>query len=258
MNETSMTEDRVLQRLIGDAAADPSTVGLILSGSRGAGCAGQESDYDIEWVLTDAVYAERQERGEPLSLSKTRLDGQPADLSYTCPRELERIAANPGWWTPGYATARVLLDKTGEITPALERIAAMPEEKAKADAGGFFDAYLNAFYRSLKAWRRGDDLGGRLQAAESAMHLVRTLFPLARRWPPYHDRLAPQLELLEGQGWPPGYLHEALLSLVTTGDPKLQQDLEARVEALMREHGYGGVVEVWGGEIERVRAFRFD
>jgi hypothetical protein len=257
MNEMSRTKDPLLQRLINEAVEDPSTVGLILSGSRGAGCAGAESDYDVEWVLTDAAYSARQERGEPLSLSKTRLDGQPADLSYTCPRELERVAANPGWWTPGYATARVLLDKTGEVTPALEHIAVMPEEKAKADAGGFFDAYLNAFYRSLKAWRRGDELGGRLQAAESAMHLVRTLFSLARRWPPYHDRLVPQLDLLNGQGWPAGILHEALLNLVKTGDPTQQQEIEARVEALMREHGYGGVVEAWAGEIERVRAFRF-
>ena len=67
----------------------------------------------------------------------------------------------------------------------------------------------------------------------------------------------PQLELLSSQGWPPGYLREALLGLVTTGDPKLQQDLEARVEVMMRDRGYGGVVEAWGGEIERVRAFQF-
>lgn len=257
MNEMSWSDDPLLLRLIDEAAADPQTVGLILGGSRGAGCAGAESDYDVEWVLTDAAYTQRQERGEPLELKKIRLDGQPADLSYTCPRELERIAANPGWWTPGYATARVLLDKTGEATLALGRIATMPEEKAKADAGGWFDAYLNAFYRSLKAWRRGDALGGRLQAAESAMHLVRVLFSLERRWPPYHDRLGPQLELLQAQGWPSGYLHEALLGLVTTGDPKLQQDLEARVESLMRERGYGGVVDGWDGEIERVRGFLF-
>jgi hypothetical protein len=29
------------------------------------------------------------------------------------------------------------------------------------------------------------------------------------------------------------------------------------VEALMRKHGYGGVVEAWAGEIERVRGFQF-
>ena len=45
---------------------------------------------------------------------------------------------------------------------------------------------------------------------------------------------------------------------MSTGDPKLQQALEARVEALMRDRGYGGVVDAWEGEIERVRAFAFE
>jgi len=39
------------------------------------------------------------------SVKKTLLGSRLADLSYTCPRELERIGANPGWLTPGYATA---------------------------------------------------------------------------------------------------------------------------------------------------------
>jgi hypothetical protein len=89
------------------------------------------------------------------------------------------------------------------------------------------------------------------------MHLVRTLFSLARRWPPYHDRLISQLELLKDQGWPTGYLHEALLALVSTGDPKLQQEIEGQVESLLRRSGYGSVVDAWGGEIEGVKAFRF-
>jgi hypothetical protein len=251
------SQDPTLQQLVAEASADPNTVGLILSGSRGAGCADHESDYDVEHVLADAVYTERQAGGELAQVKKSAPGGGLLDLGYTCPAELSRIAAEPGWWTAGYATARAILDKTGEVTAALERIATMPEEKAKVDAGGWFDAYLNAFYRSLKAWRRADELGGRLQAAESAMHLVRTLFSLARRWPPYHDRLRSQLARLEEQGWSPSYLEEALLGLVTTGDPRLQQELEERVEALMRDHGYGGVVDAWGGEIERVRAFAF-
>ena len=48
-----------------------------------------------------------------------------------------------------------------KVTRALERIATVPEEKATADADGWFDAGQNASYRSLKAWRRGDELGGR-------------------------------------------------------------------------------------------------
>jgi hypothetical protein len=76
-------------------------------------------------------------------------------------------------------------------------------------------------YRSLKAWRRSNELGARLQAAESAMHLVRCLFALEQRWTPYHDRLDGQLDTLGvAQNWPPGYLKDALLRLVSTGAPR--------------------------------------
>jgi hypothetical protein len=255
--QVQWADDPVLKCLIRRAEEDRETIGLMLSGSRAAGCSVPESDYDIVWVLTDEAHRRREQQGERAP-ARQDLEGGQLDLHYSCPRELAAKAAQPGWWTYGGATAQVLLDKTGQVAAARQAFAEMPEEKAQVDAPAWFDAYLNAFYRSLKAWRRGDELGGRLQAADSAMHLVRTLFSLEQRWTPYHDRLRPELDTLTSQGWPPGVLHEALLGLVSTGDPRRQQELEPRVEALMRQRGHGHVVDAWGGEIERVRAFRFE
>lgn len=67
---------------------------------------------------------------------------------------------------PAYAESAVLLDKTGAITPLLANLSRIPEEQGLADIPAWYDAYLYALYRSLKAWRRGNALGGRLQAAE--------------------------------------------------------------------------------------------
>ncbi len=250
--------DRAIQPFVNAAAEDADTVGLLLSGSRSAGLADAESDYDLYRVVSDEAYDRRHEQGQPPKVTLPASAGRASvELMYTCPRRLAELAAQPGWWTAGYATAQVLLDKTGQIAPLLAAMRTLPDDRARADAAAWFDAYLNAFYRSLKAWRRGDELGGRLQAAESAMHLVRTLFPLERRWPPYHDRLAHQLETLAGQGWPAGYLREALLDLLRTGAPGRQQALEAQVEALLRARGFGHVVDAWDGEIERVKAFQW-
>src|SRR5262249_5868709 len=174
--------DPIIAAVLREAAADPEVLGVLLGGSRGADCADERSDYDVEIVLTDSAYERRHESGR-LKPGKHRLaDGQILDLRYKCPWELRRIAASPGWWTSGYVTTRVLLDKIGEVAPALAAIVTMPEDRARADAAGFLDAYLNGFYRSLKAWRRGDELGGRLEAVESVMYLARALFALERRW----------------------------------------------------------------------------
>jgi Domain of unknown function (DUF4037) len=255
LSDNRWDDDPILQPLIAAARADPDIEGLILGGSRGAGVDDAESDYDLEWVLADQAYDRRVERGESTHIRGT-LEQPLLDVSYTCLCKLEKIAAQMSWELPAYATARVLYDKTGQVAQAVQAMATMPEERARADVLGWFDAYLNAFYRSLKAWRRGNQLGGQLQAAESAMHVVRVLFALDRRWAPYHDRLVGQLDTLAGQGWPPGYLHDALIQLVQMGDPRLQQELEARVEALLRARGFEP--DMWDGEIERVKVFRFD
>lgn len=252
------TRDPVLAHLLREAAEDPETGGLILSGSRGAALGDAESDYDVLWVLSDGAYAARAARADPHAGERQPVSGMPyVDLEYTCLRRLRELVTKPSWRTSAFTTAQVLLDKTGEVAAAVQAIATVPDERAREDAARAFDAYLNAFYRSLKAWHRGNELGARLQAAESITHLIRTLFALAHRWPPYHDRLGTQLALLDAQGWPPGYLHDTLLGILRTGDPRLQQQLETGVETLLRAHGFGHIVDGWGGEIERVRGFTF-
>lgn len=255
MTQTNWASDPVMQALIALARTNPEIDGLILSGSRGAGVHDAESDYDVEWVLTDQAFDDRVARGEDTRVPHDA--NQPwLDSGYTCCRILAQIAAEASWPVSGYATAQVLYDRTGHVTEVVRAMGTIAEEHAHTDVLNWFDAYLNAFYRSLKAWRRGNELGGRLQATDSVMHVVRMLFALERRRSPYHDRLVGQLGTLDTQGWPPGYLRHVLLQLVQTGDPRVQQELELRVEALLRTRGFA--VNLWEGEIDRVKAFRFD
>ena len=102
---------------------------------------------------------------------------------------------------------------------------------ARANLDELYDAYLNCFFRSLKAWRRGDELGGRMQAAESCLYLVRLLFAAgASSWRRYHDQLRGPLRELEqaaglGRGIP---RRRAATACSHTGDPSFQQELELR------------------------------
>ena len=96
-----------------------------------------------------------------------------------------------------------------------------------------------------------------MQASESALHLVRLLFALERRWHPYHDQLAgPLRELEPAQGWGEGELADALLRVVRDADPTFQQALELRVEALMESRG---IAHQWGPEddLQPLKEHRF-
>lgn len=204
-----------------------------------------ESDYDVELVLADdAAPRTREYRGT-------------VDLTFAHMRDLIERTLKFGWWSPDDANLIVLFDRSGEVAKVVERLSVLPEDKALADAPGWFEAYLNSFYRSMKAWRRGNEIGGRISAAYSLTALAGSLFALERRWPPYPDRLYRFLDRLDGQGWEPGWLAATYLDILRNGSPALQQELEGRAEEVLATHGFPDLTVGWAGEIERVKAFRF-
>lgn len=241
-----------LDDYLAELRSDDATLGLLLHGSRAAGLERPGSDFDLIRIVTDEAYELRKEAGT--LLEKIELPGPvKADVLYQSVGRLAWHAENLGWATATYTEARVLVDKS-DVTARVLEIVARANAAAAANVPEEYDGYLNSWVRSLKAWRRGDELGGRLHAAASAFPLVRALFGLEGRWPPYHDRLEPRLSEIEAaQGWEPGSLRAALLELLDTGAPAAQQQLEARVEELLRTRGFE---HEWGDDLEPLKALR--
>ena len=223
-------EDPVLAGYVEAAKADPDTVGILLHGSRANDRARSGSDYDLIRIVSQEAYDARRDLGqlhERVSLD----DGSVGDILYQTPARIEEYVSTPEWYTATYLSAGVVFDRDGAIGSLLSRMRLEADRIAREQTATAYDGYLNSFVRSMKSARHGDDLGRRLHAAESALALIRTLFGLESRWPPYHDMLAPALHDLQvAQGWPDGYLSMALSRLVGDADPAFQQELEDRVE----------------------------
>lgn len=251
-----MPDDPFLVALIETVRDDPQTLGLLLHGSRSLGRHRADSDYDLIRIVVADSYEARRAAGA--LIEKLTPDGtHKADILYQTPSRIETYVMEPSWYTPTYVSARILFDRTGEISVLLARIAAESGRIARERLAANYDDYLNCFVRSIKAARGGGELGRRLHAAASADALVRTLFGLQSMWPPYHDGLSAHLPLIESAlGWPPGYLSDALLRLVRDGDPTFQQELEERVERLMTSRG---IAHEWAvDELEPLKTLRFD
>ena len=249
-------DDPFLADLIETVRDDPQSLGLLLHGSRALGQNRADSDYDLIRIVTAEAYEARRAAGA--LVEKYAPDGiHKADVLYQTPSRIGAYVMEPGWYTPTYLSARILFDRTGEIRVLLARLAAESGRIARERLAANYDDYLNCFVRSIKAARRDDGLGRRLHAAASADALMRTLFGLQSKWPPYHDGLSAHLPQLEtALGWPPGYLSDALLRLVRDGDPAFQQQLEERVELLMTE---SGIAHEWAvDELEPLKTLRFD
>jgi hypothetical protein len=242
----------VLDEITREVEADATSVGLILHGSRAAGNARDDSDFDLMRVVTDETYPARATLRE----KRAGADGIGADVFYSSPGRLAALAEQPDWQVGMLVTGRVLVDR-GPLAALVETTLKRAGEHANARLDDRYDDYLNCFVRSLKAWRRGDELGARMQASESALHLVRTLFALESRWHPYHDQLAePMRELEVAQGWREGELAEGLLRLVRDAEPTFQQELELRVEQLLESRG---IAHQWGpqDDLQPLKEHRF-
>lgn len=253
----TMAIDEVIQALIAEATADPDVIGLVLTGSRAIGATGPDSDYDVVFVVTDDALARYEAtktfppRGITLPSSIST-----KDMWNESPRslQLENVVAGV---LPTWAEARILYDRSGETERIFAPLRFMTAEQAKKAAAGFYDAYLNGFYRSLKCWRRGNTLGGRLEAAQSTDYLLHLLFALEQRWRPYSSRLIFHLHHLAGQGWQSGELDVFLLDLISTGNPTRQQALMRRVAALLNERGFAHVYDDWEGKIDQALGWVF-
>lgn len=231
-------------------------IGLVLTGSRAFGAITPESDYDGAFVVPDPVLELYTEQGAPPHGITLHPPVATADLWHVSPRTLrpEHVVA---WMRPAWAEARVLYDRTGEVAPIIAALRLMGPEVARAEAAAWYDTYLNGLYRLLKAWRRGDELGGRLEAAQTADSLLHLLFALERHWRPYSSQLTLRLDALAGQSWQPDDVRRLLLDLITTGDPRRQQDVARRVITLLHDRGFDAVYAGWEGQIDRVLAWTF-
>jgi hypothetical protein len=249
--------DRIIQALIAEAAADPDVLGLVLTGSRAIGAVVPESDYDVIFVVTDEALARYAETHTTPPRGTTITPPIPkADIWHDSPGNLQ-LARVESWMLTAYAESRVLYDRTGETTRVIDALRQMSAEQAQREVANWYDDYLNGLYRSLKAWRRGNEFGARMEAAGAAESLLRLLFGLEREWQPYSGRLIFHLHKLEPQGWRSDELRDILLDLISSGDPRQQQVVARRVVALLRERGFGHVYDTWEGEIDEVLAWRF-
>jgi predicted nucleotidyltransferase len=219
--------NELVRPLVEAAEHDPNVVGVLLKGSQSMGAADEESDWDVVVVLL---------QGEPSKKREGRLE-----LITTT---LERIRGVTSWELPALAHSRVLLDKTGELAEAVEAAGKLTRE----ELAELYDNYLNDFYRSLKAWKRGREIGARILAGRSLWWLGDLLMGLEGTRAPYTEYWGGRL----------GELEPLILEVARTADPKKQQELQSGVERIATAHGLRDVYDGWNGDIDRVMAFQFD
>jgi hypothetical protein len=235
--------------------ADPTILGLVLSGSAARGdMATERSDVDVYVVRDDDV--ERETLHSP---AIDQIHWSVADLE-----QVDRYGTGDWHFRWSFAHAQVLRDLTGgRITEAVRRQAIVDDDEQRwvlVDQDRL-DGYVNFAYRALKNHRDGRLLEARLDAAESLPWLLDVVFALAGRLRPYNKYLP--WELREHPLAVPEWSAEVLvpeLALMLAGDAaalrRTFRAVDREVRAWDAAHGTtmcGDLVDDWGDELGVLR-----
>ena len=237
--------------LLSSARRDPNILGVILSGSRGAGRGTARSDHDVKIVVRDAVARDYQRR---FARRRPGLDVRVQGVS-AFTKGTDRAPQTAGYG-PAYAHIQVPVDKTGRLARIAREKARVPRHRVRPYAAAQLDGYLNELLRSLKNFRDGDPFAGHVEATRSLPYLFETLFGSEGRWAPYAKYLEWELREfpLRHPPLPTGRLLGLVRRILRDGDVPSQRALFRAVERTLRPRGYGRVFDGWGSD--QLRMFR--
>lgn len=240
-----MDSGKQFEEILAQAKSDENIIGFVLGGSRGKGFETAQSDYDPHLIVQDDVANEYKQ------MFDRDLPG--IDLVVSSLSEFKDMAA---WDTDGqwdrydFAHVTALVDKTGEIQKLIDEKGIVPVDQRDHYVRGQLDAYLNEFFRSVKALDKGNELGIRLHAARSIFNFLNALFALHGRMTPFYGYFEQEIERypLEKFPWTTEQLRHVFLKILATGDLAAQQELAKTAEETFRREGFGKVFDDWEGK----------
>lgn len=236
--------DERFRKLRSAAMDDPLVVGLILTGSRGAGFHEPGSDFDVRVVLRD----------DATTVDRMRYDAESYGAIDAGATTAAEFATYAEWGTPfawdrySFAHAQVVIDKTGDVGRWVSEKGRIPERHRRDFVASSLDAYINASYRSLKCLDRGNRLGARLEASEAIRYCLDVVFGLDARHRPFSGYLEREIRAFPLASFPlaPDDILALISVILDHADATAQRRLLGIVDPLCRRAGHGDVIEGWG------------
>lgn len=230
-----MIED--IKRMLMPNSENPDLLGILLMGSISADAYDSKSDIDLL-----AIYDKKK---PDLIVPETSMKW---DIDYMTKEEILNIDESD-WRANSFLTAKVLIDKMGCLNDTIYSICSLDkltEQQMKNRVSGSLGAYLNAFYRSMKAKRRNNRLGALLEASDSIRYLIFCLYSFNSLIPPYEDRIEATIDMVKELPMEREDLCLIITQIAETADREKQSVLFKAVEKFFRKAGYDHDFDEWG------------
>lgn len=172
-------KEAIIHDLSRQAESDESVLAVVLVGSVPKKHDDEESDIDLELVVTPQRYEELAEAGRRI------IHTEEYDIIHTTLariKEAKDSGRNEAHWP--YVGCRVLFDKTGTLPSILEEVASYDDgtriERLKEHYLGYWGNMLGA----ISCIRRGKVWEAKIYGALSMDSLIRLVFNLNHAWAP--------------------------------------------------------------------------
>jgi hypothetical protein len=243
----SKKADQKFKNLVEELRNDPNVLAFWLAGSRGKGMITKHSDYDSVIIVKDAAKA-KYEKKYVQDFNDSEFDTSVRTIS-----ELKKHAtfgSDMAWDRFNYYYLKVIFDKTGKVQKIIDEKTIISEKEAKQLISSNLDAFINQIYRSAKCRRDGNPIAAHLEAAESVIYFLNSIFALEYRIRPYYKYLAWDLEYhpLKKLPWKSGELIKKIMTVIKTGDEKTFLELFNKTRPIFTKAGYGAIYDSWKGK----------
>lgn len=206
--------------------ANPDVLGIVVVGSASRHYRDALSDYDVEIITTDRMFARASEQEQFF-----RVNGDAIECALVPESDFsakKRSTADIDHWP--YTSCIVLHDPDGYVINEIEQIVAMPEELRQARIKLHYFEFLFSARKIGRTMQRGDELNVRLVAAQAVITALRLLFVLEGQWPPITHWTAQNLAQLERI---PGTIKPLLIQLLTQPNPTTAERLIQLIDNLL-------------------------
>jgi hypothetical protein len=211
---------------LGPYRDNPEVLGIVVVGSASRHYRDALSDYDVEIITTDRMFASATPEEQFFRISNDAVECALVPESDFSAKK--RSIADIDHWP--YTSCIVLHDPDGYVINEIEQIAAMPEELRQARIRLHYFEFLFSARKIKRTMQRGDELNVRLLAAQAVMTVLKLLFVLQGQWPPITHWTAQNLAQLEDI---PATVKPLMIRLLAQPNPATAEQLIQTIDGLL-------------------------
>lgn len=224
--------EAALRRYLERAAADPHSLGVLLTGSVARGEERRDSDIDLVLLVDEPTFADalRTERIMVVETEGAEYDGGYFDVKLATPAQLEAaVEHGDDPVRDSIGSAKVLMDRGFGLQAVLDRLAETPDEQwRELAASQLAQARLHGEYFLRCGMEHADPLLTAHASVHLALAAARTLLALGHVRHPGPKQLLERVRALPDA--PAGFA-DSLASLVTTPTAAVAAAVLATAEA---------------------------